>query len=214
MAANSRPTPPLSQPPSQPASVPPAPAPNPLRASLGKGAIAAAAVILTVLVFFGLRLQTSLPTLSTMAKRALPLELALTNGKPSLVEFYADWCSSCQAMVPTLAAVEKTYGDRINFVMLNVDNDKWLPEMLAYQVDGIPHFQFFDGTGEAIAHTLGEQPPSIMAANLDALVAQAPLPHVQARGPMSARGQERRLAPASGGQTDPRSHGAQVSKSP
>lgn len=205
MAANPRSNPPLSQP---AASATPE---LPATAKLRNGAIAAVAIVLTVLVFFGLRLQTSLPTLSAMAERALPLEVALANGKPSLVEFYADWCSSCQAMVPTMANLEKTYGDRVNFVMLNVDNDKWLPEMLTYQVDGIPHFQFLDGQGEAIAHSLGEQPPNIMVANLDALLTQEPLPYVQTPGKLSPR--ERRFVTDSSGQTDPRSHGAQVIES-
>jgi thiol-disulfide isomerase/thioredoxin len=182
---------------------------------LRNGIIALVAVLLTSLVFFGLRLQSSLPTLGTMAAAAIPLETALANGKPSLVEFYADWCGSCQAMVPAMAEMEANYRDRVNFVMLNVDNDKWLPEMATYEVDGIPHFEFFNGSGQAIASTLGEQPSSIMAANLDALVNQTALPYAEIKGAMSEgnRGLSGSTLGSSGssqGQTDPRSHGAQV----
>ncbi|MEO1467086.1 MAG: thiol:disulfide interchange protein, partial [Cyanobacteria bacterium J06633_1] len=56
-----------------------------------------------------------------------------------------------------LAQLKESYGDRVNFVMLNVDNTKWLPEMLRYRVDGIPHFLFMDVQGEAIAEAIGEQ---------------------------------------------------------
>jgi len=183
---------------------------------LRNGVIAIVAVVLTVLVFFGLRVQNTVPTLGSMAEAAVPLETALANGKPSLVEFYADWCSSCQAMVPAMAQIEEQYGGDVNFVMLNVDNDKWLPEMASYDVDGIPHFEFFSGSGQSVASTLGEQPQSIMAANLTALIEQQPLPYAEAKGAMSesdrdlsttALGQNQSQ---SNGQTDPRSHGAQV----
>ena len=179
---------------------------------LRNGIIALVAVVLTVLVFFGLRVQSTVPTLGSMAEAAVPLDVALANGKPSLVEFYADWCGSCQAMVPAMAEIEDQYSGDINFVMLNVDNDKWLPEMGTYDVDGIPHFEFFNGNGQSVASTLGEQPQNIMAANLNALIEQSPLPYAEAKGAMSESDRDLTTATlgSSNGQTDPRSHGAQV----
>lgn len=165
------------------------------------------AVILSTAVFLGFQTQTGATSLSTLAEDAIPLETALRNQKPTLMEFYANWCTSCQAMADDLTELKQAYGDRVNFVMLNVDNSKWLPEMLHYRVDGIPHFIFLDGAGEAVASAIGEQPRLIMAGNLDALIADAPLPHAQARGATSDV-----TAPAvpQASQADPRSHGSQV----
>jgi thiol-disulfide isomerase/thioredoxin len=143
------------------------------------------AIALSVAIFLGLRTETGSASLAAMAETAVPLDVALENGKPSLMEFYADWCLSCQAMAGDLESLKQEYGDRVNFVMLNVDNTKWLPEMLNYQVDGIPHFVFLNGQGAAIATTIGEQPRAIFAANLDALMADKPLPYSQNRGQMS-----------------------------
>jgi thiol-disulfide isomerase/thioredoxin len=167
------------------------------------------AVLLSVAVFVGLRTETGAATLATIAEDSVPLEVALTNGKPTLMEFYANWCSSCQTMAPDIAALEQEYGDRVNFVMLNVDNTKWLPEVLSYRVDGIPHFVFLGQDGQAVAQTIGKQPRSIMAENLVALASGDSLPYAQS----SATGETSAFsAPvsASGSGADPRSHGSQV----
>lgn len=163
------------------------------------------AIGLSVAVFFGLNSKTNASSLTAMAESALPLETALANGKPTLMEFYANWCTSCQAMAPDLYTLKQEYDDRVNFVMLNVDNSKWLPEMLHYRVDGIPHFVFLNAKGESIASSVGEQPRSVVADNLDALIAELPLPHLQANGQTSQVD-----VPLSTGAADPRSHGGQV----
>lgn len=169
--------------------------------------IAVTAVILSVAIFLGFQTTATSTSLSAQAESATPIEVALANGKPTLTEFYANWCTSCQAMAPEIAEIKKDYGDYVNFVMLNVDNTKWLPEILRYRVDGIPHFVFLNRNGEPIAQTIGEQPRSIFVANLDALLADSPLPFATATGQTSEF-----TAPVSSSpsQTDPRAHGSQV----
>lgn len=166
------------------------------------------AIALSVALFLGLRSDRTTVSLTRLAQESTPLEVALSNGKPSLMEFYADWCTSCQAMAPDMARLKQEYGDAVNFVMLNVDNSKWLPEILQYRVDGIPHFVYFSQTGDAIAQSIGEQPRTIMATNLEALVAGAALPYAQ-----SSSGQVSKfsspVAPASN-TDDPRLHSSQV----
>jgi thiol-disulfide isomerase/thioredoxin len=170
--------------------------------------IVAVAVALSVAVFLGLRMGSNTGSLAAMAKSATPLEVALSNGKPSLMEFYADWCTSCQAMAKDMSELKQEYGNQVNFVMLNVDNSKWLPEMLHYRVEAIPHFTFLDKAGEPIASTIGEQPKPIMAANLQALASAGSLPYVQQRGRISQV--EAPVMPETKAGEDPRSHGAQV----
>ncbi|NHC35158.1 thioredoxin family protein [Scytonema millei] len=191
----------------------PNPSAQPTELTLGKRIrnfiIVLVAIALSVALFLGLRTQTGAVTLATLSDRSTPLEVALSNSKPTLMEFYADWCTVCQKMVPDIARLEQEYAGKVNFVMLNVDNSKWLPEILKYRVDGIPHFVYLGKQGEAIAQAIGEQPRSIMASNLEALLNDAPLPYTSASGQVSKY--EANVTPSSE-TDDPRLHSSQVVK--
>ena len=167
--------------------------------------IAVAAIALSVAIFLGMQGESK-TSLEAQAQKSMPLEAALGNGKPTLTEFYANWCTACQAMADDLAELKQHYGDSVNFVMLNVDNNKWLPEILRYRVDGIPHFVFLNQEGEAIAETIGEQPRSVLQADLEALIAKVPLPYSYSTGRVS----QFKTSATSDTPTDPRSHGTQV----
>ena len=169
--------------------------------------IAIVAIALSVALILGLKTQTTSASLADLDKASTPLEMATSNGKPSIVEFYANWCTVCQKMAPDVAQLKQQYGDRVNFVMLNVDNNKWLPEMLKYRVDGIPHFVFLGAYGETIAQSIGDQPRTVMASNLEALVTGSSLPYGQTSGEVS---QFRAPVAPVNNQDDPRSHGSQV----
>ncbi len=169
--------------------------------------VVAVAIVLSVIVVVGLQTRTPAASLSEMAEASVPLEQAMQNGKPTLMEFYANWCTSCQAMAGDLEQLKAEYQQDVNFVMLNVDNTKWLPEMLHYRVDGIPHFAFLDGAGKDAGTAMGEIPRAVLAENLTALVAGEKLPYAQVEGATSDV--ETALQP-SGASDDPRSHGSQV----
>jgi thiol:disulfide interchange protein len=162
--------------------------------------IALAVILLSIGLLIGNSIRTSSVNLSTLAESGVPLEVARSNHKPTLLEFYADWCTTCKMMAPMLADLKENFSDQINFVMLNVDNPKWLPELTQFRVNGIPHFVFLDSEGNPLMNAIGEQPRPVMETNLQALAQQSPLT-------TSSQGEASQLHPLTPQQQpDPRSH--------
>lgn len=50
-------------------------------------------------------------------------EAARNSNKPMLVVFYADWCTYCLKFMPKFNILSKIYGDKFNFVMVNVEEN-------------------------------------------------------------------------------------------
>ncbi len=66
---------------------------------------------------------------------------------PIMVDFWAPWCGPCKAIGPTVEALEKTYGEKMNFVKVNVDENPVVPSK--YGIQAIPTLIFFKG-GEVV----------------------------------------------------------------
>jgi thioredoxin 1 len=75
----------------------------------------------------------------------------LRSDVPVLVEFYADWCPTCQAMAPTLEKLAEEMPDA-KIVRVNVDDS---PQLAArYGIDSIPSLLVFKD-GQVIAAHVG-----------------------------------------------------------
>ncbi|CAJ1929847.1 unnamed protein product [Sphenostylis stenocarpa] len=162
--------------------------------------------LVSTLAALGLFLSARLDfgvSLKDLSAIAMPYEEALSNGKPTVVEFYADWCEVCRELAPDVYKVEQQYKDQVNFVMLNVDNTKWEQELDEFGVEGIPHFAFLDKEGNEEGNVVGRLPRQYLLENVDALArGQASVPHARVVGQYSSA-EARKVHQVA----DPRSHG-------
>lgn len=61
--------------------------------------------------------------------------------KPVLVDFWAQWCTPCRMLAPTVEAVAQQYSDSANVVKLNVDDNPTTAQR--YGIKGIPTLILF-----------------------------------------------------------------------
>ena len=169
-----------------------------------------AAVLAGVVLWLRGGLHPAAP-LERLARQSPDLQVALANGKPTVVEFYADWCEACRAMAPAMEALEKEHRGQLDVVLLNVDNPRWQPEMDRYAVNGIPQLEFFNDHGEDVGRSIGARTANELQALGQALIGDSPLPAIAGVGKVSQLNEDQgesslRAAPAPV-LTGPRSHG-------
>jgi thiol-disulfide isomerase/thioredoxin len=90
--------------------------------------------------------------------------LAVTVGKPQLLEFWASWCPICKGMEPTVSALKKTWGKQIDVRIVDVDDPKNAPLMSKYKVFGTATFVLLDRTGKEVFRDSGQIPQAILEA--------------------------------------------------
>ena len=119
-------------------------------------------VLLIATVFIGLVLLRNLLLESTLLLKSfgelsVNPEIAFKNNKPTFLEFYAEWCEVCKEMAPKVSTLKEEYEKDINFVFLNVDNQKWGNYIQKFAVNGIPQVNLFDKKGNLISTFIGKQ---------------------------------------------------------
>ena len=65
------------------------------------------------------------------------------NGKPFVLDFYADWCGPCQTLLPTVEKLAEEYEGQVDILKVNVDNQRELAAK--FQVRSIPSIFFMKG---------------------------------------------------------------------
>ena len=179
--------------------------PQPLLGPVQRAVLVVAALVLAV-VLTTMRggLQSASP-LEQLARQSLEPEVALSNGRPTMVEFYADWCQVCRELAPAMLKLERSTQQQLDVVMVNVANPRWQDLVDRYDVNGIPQLNLFDANGDAVGRSIGLRREEELSLLANALIQGSPLPSLQGLGRVSERGDE---SPEQASLTaGPRSHG-------
>jgi len=143
-------------------------------------ATAVAAVItgIAMHIFWTTSPTSPLVILTSLEKMSPPLQTALSNGKPTMIEFWADYCKDCQYMAPGMSRLHAEYSNDVNFVLLDGNKPENQEAVSKFRVDGIPHITFVEPDGKTIDTTLiGLIPKDVVRANLEALKAHQEMPY-------------------------------------
>jgi thiol:disulfide interchange protein DsbD len=99
---------------------------------------------------------------------------ARAEGRPMIIDFWADWCEACQALDHGAWADLSVRAEAERFVKVKVDGSKDTPEFEAavsrYGVQGLPTVVFLDARGREVPQrVMGAVPPAEMLATLRAI---------------------------------------------
>ncbi|MCH7648218.1 MAG: thioredoxin [Thaumarchaeota archaeon] len=76
----------------------------------------------------------------------------LNSNHPVFVDFWATWCGPCQMVSPIVEELAKEYEDIVNFVKVDVDQNKELASK--YNILSIPTLAIFRN-GQVVAQAAG-----------------------------------------------------------
>lgn len=108
-------------------------------------------------------------------------------GKPTVVNFWATWCSPCTSEMPHFEEAYAEYGDEVQFIMVNVGDsyddaykfvenkgytfpvyhDTTYSASIAYGVSSIPMTLFINADGELVKSQIGMMNKSTLVGNIE-----------------------------------------------
>lgn len=97
-----------------------------------------------------------------------------STGRPQVIEFFAFWCTTCQAMRPVIHGLQDRYRDKVDFIYLDIDaaNTKDLQKTLGFT--GLrPTLIFVTPEGTEMDRLVGVQASDQIAQKIDALMGGA-----------------------------------------
>ena len=87
----------------------------------------------------------------------------LRSSKPVIVDYWAEWCGPCRQVAPVLEEIAKEYGEKIDVVKLNIDENPAISQR--YQIMAIPTMSVFQN-GEVVKKIVGAKPKAALLREL------------------------------------------------
>tara|TARA_B100000609_G_C16846008_1_gene247921 strand:- start:13 stop:477 length:465 start_codon:yes stop_codon:yes gene_type:complete len=129
-------------------------------------------LIIASILFFKNSIFESTLKLRNFSNLSMDPDIAFSNGKPTYLEFYAEWCEICREMAPEVTELKKDFDSEMNFVFLNVDNPKWDKFVKQFKVNGIPQINIIDSQSNLLATLTGLQEGNTLKESIKYLIAR------------------------------------------
>jgi thiol-disulfide isomerase/thioredoxin len=100
----------------------------------------------------GLPVGSRAPAVVVKDLEGTPVDLGKYLGRqPVLLEFWATWCEVCEALLPTMEAAHREFGEQVAFFGVNVTVNQSLDRVRRYVETRHPPFRtLYDAEGAAI----------------------------------------------------------------
>ena len=86
--------------------------------------------------------------------------------KPFVLDFYADWCGPCRALLPTVEKLAEEYKEDVEILKVNVDEQRALAQK--FNVRSIPSL-FFMKNNQVVDSLRGFVSEKVLREKVDAL---------------------------------------------
>jgi thioredoxin 1 len=83
--------------------------------------------------------------------------------KPTLVDFWAEWCGPCRMVAPVVQEIAEELGEKMRVAKMDVDSNRETP--MQYGIQGIPTLILFKD-GEEAARIVGFRPKNAVMEDL------------------------------------------------
>ncbi len=138
--------------------------------------------------------KTQAPDFTVYDENGVAHKLSDYRGKTVILNFWASWCGPCKSEMPDFNEAYKTYGEEINFLMVNLTDgyaetmesalsfikesgfsfpvyyDTRSEAAYAYNTSSIPATYFIDSNGNLVTHNIGYLSATALESRIEMLI--------------------------------------------